>query len=88
MFKEIKFLLFLTFIFLFFFIISKHYISDDYKKKYFRTLNNINNNDASSLKKLPTLFNDTNNIIKFVDTKDESQNDLTFWKLIDDDNKE
>ena len=36
MFKEIKGLLFLTFILLFFFIISKHYISDDYKKKYFR----------------------------------------------------
>ncbi len=58
------------------------------KKKYFRTLNNISNSDVSSLKKLPTLFNDTNNIIKFVDTKDESQNDLSFWKLIDEENKQ
>lgn len=88
MFKEIKGLLYLFIILLFFFIISKYYFSNNYKKKYFRTLNKINSNDISSLKKLPTLFNDTNNIIKFVDKKKENQNDLSFWKLIDEENKE
>ena len=67
MLKEIKYLIHLLVIFIFFFFSLKYYFSDNYKKKFYRNLNLQDEfiNDLS--KKLPVLKNNTKNIIEYVD---------------------
>ena len=86
MLKELKYLLYVLSIFIFFFISLKFYFSDDYKKKFYRSLNNYDNIIEKFSKNLPTLKNDTNNIIEYVDNNmNKSKKKYKFWKLIEND---
>ena len=86
MLKELKYLLYVLSIFIFFFILLKFYFSDDYKKKFYQSLNNYDNIIEKFSKNLPTLKNDTNNIIEYVDNNmNKSKKKYKFWKLIEND---
>ncbi len=84
MFKEIKYFLFIVIIFLFFFLVGKHYFSDQNKKKSYRSFNNIDKKINLYSKDLPVLENDTKNIIEYVkDTNNKKKKKYSFWELID-----
>ncbi len=86
MLKELKYLLYVLSIFIFFFILLKFYFSDDYKKKFYRSLSNYENIIEKFSKNLPILKNDTNNIIEYVDNNmNKSKKKYKFWKLIEND---
>ena len=86
MLKELKYLLHLLTIFIFFFILLKFYLSDSYEKKLYRSLNNYDEVIKKYSKNLPLLENDTKNVIEYVDNnKDKSKKEYKFWKLIEND---
>ena len=86
MLKELKYLLHLLTIFIFFFILLKFYLSDSYEKKLYRSLNNYDEVIKKYSKNLPLLENDTQNVIEYVDNKtDKSKKKYKFWKLIEND---
>ena len=86
MLKELKYLLYLLTIFIFFFILLKFYLSDSYEKKLYRSLNNYDEVIKKYSKNLPLLENDTKNIIEYVDNNtDKSKKKYKFWKLIEND---
>ena len=84
MIKEIKHLLYLLVIFLFIFFTAKYYFSDAYKKKSYRSLNNINDKINTYSEKLPILEDDTKNIIEYVEqTNNKKKKKFNFWKLLE-----
>ena len=85
MLKEIKYLIFTIIIFLFLFFTSKYYFSDEYKKKSYRSLNNINNKIDNYSSKLPILESDTDNIVDYVKQNTKKKKKFNFWKLLEDD---
>ena len=86
MLKELKYLLHLLTIFIFFFILLKFYLSDSYEKKLYRSLNNYDEVIKKYSKSLPLLENDTQNVIEYVDNNtDKSKKKYKFWKLIEND---
>jgi len=86
MLKELKYLLYLLTIFIFFFILLKFYLSDKYEKRLYRSLNNYDNVITKFSKNLLTLENDTKNIIVYVDNNtNKSKKKYQFWKLIEND---
>ena len=86
MLKELKYLLHLLTIFIFFFILIKFYLSDNYEKKFYRSLNNYDEVIKKFSKNLPILENDTQNIIEYVDNNtNKSKKKYKFWKLIEND---
>ena len=86
MLKELKYLLHLLTIFIFFFILLKFYLSDSYEKKLYRSLNNYDEVIKKYSKNLPLLENDTQNVIEYVDNNtDKSKKKYNFWKLIEND---
>ena len=86
MLKELKYLLHLLTIFIFFFILIKFYLSDSYEKKLYRSLNNYDEIIKKYSKNLPLLENDTQNVIEYVDNNtDKSKKKYKFWKLIEND---
>ena len=86
MLKELKYLLHLLTIFIFFFILLKFYLSDSYEKKLYRSLNNYDEVIKKYSKNLPLLENDTQNVIEYVDDNtDKSKKKYKFWKLIEND---
>ena len=86
MLKELKYLLHLLTIFIFFFILLKFYLSDSYEKKLYRSLNNYDEVIKKYSKNLPLLENDTQNVIEYVDNNtDKSKKKFNFWKLIEND---
>ena len=84
MLKEVKYLIFLTFIGFFLFFTCKYYFSDDNKKNSFRSLSNIDKKIDIYSEKLPVLENDTKDIIQYVEksSKDKKKK-FNFWKLLD-----
>ena len=86
MLKELKYLLHSVVVFIFFFILLKFYISDSYKKKFYRSLDKHDNLIKKFSENLPTLKNDTKNIIEYVDNnKNKSKKKYQFWKLLEND---
>ena len=86
MLKELKYLLHLLIIFIFFFILLKFYLSDSYEKKLYRSLNNYDEVIKKYSKNLPLLENGTQNVIEYVDNNtDKSKKKYKFWKLIEND---
>ena len=83
MIKEIKYLLFVTIIVLFIFIVIKYYFSDDNKKNSFRSFNNINKKIEIYSEKLPILKSDTQNIIEYIEKTNSKKKKYNFWKLLD-----
>ena len=79
MLKEVKYLLYLLTIFIFFFILLKFYLSDSYEKKLYRSLNNYDEVIKKYSKNLPLLENDTQNVIEYVDNNtDKSKKNINF----------
>ena len=84
MFKEIKYIIFVFIISLFIFFTAKYYFSDTYKKKSYRSLNNIENKINTYSEKLPILEDDTKNIIEYVEqTDNKKKKKFNFWKLLE-----
>ena len=84
MFKEIKYLIFISIICLFIFLISRYYFSDTNKKNSYRSLNNINEKIDTYAEKLPVLEDDTKNIIEYVEqSNNKKKKKFNFWKLLE-----
>ena len=83
MFKEIKYLIFISIICLFIFLIFRYYFSDTNKKNSYRSLNSINEKINIYVKKLPILEDDTKNIIEYVEQSNNiNKKKFNFWKLL------
>ena len=84
MIKELKYVFYLLVIFLFLFFSLRYYISDDYKKKSFRSINAIDNKIYLENESIKILNNDTENIIEYID-KDTNENkkEYKFWELLE-----
>ena len=84
MFKEIKYLIFISIICLFIFLISRYYFSDTNKKNSYRSLNNINEKIDTYAEKLPVLEDDTKNIIEYVEQSNiKKKKKFNFCKLLE-----
>ncbi len=73
MIKELKFLLYLFVIFLFTFLITKYYFSDDNKKNSYRSLKGNYEKVFNFSEKLILLENNTLNIVEYIETLDEKK---------------
>ena len=83
MLKEIKYFIFFITITLFIFFSIKFYISDENKKKTFRSLSLIDKNIEVYETKLPILSNDTDNIVEYLNNEDSSnKKKYKFWELL------
>ena len=86
MLKELKYVLYIIIIFSFVFITIRHYHSDNYKKKSYRSLNKIDENINTYSKNLIILKNDTKNIIEYVEyQKNTDKKKYHFWELLKND---
>ena len=86
MIKELKYVFNIIVIFFFIFFVSRHYFSDEYKKKSYRSLNIIEEKINIFSKNLVTLENDTNDIIEYVEyQKDKNKKKYHFWELLEND---
>ena len=84
MFKEIKYLIFISIICLFIFLITRYYFSDTNKKNSYRSLNNISEKIDIYAEKLPVLEDDTKNIIEYVEqSNNKKKKKFNFWKLLE-----
>ena len=82
--KEIKYLIYLLVIISFVLFTLKYYFSDEHKKKSYRSLSNINKKIEIYSKKIPTLNDDTKDIIEYVkNTKIKKKKKYYFWELLD-----
>ena len=70
MLKEIKYLIFIVIIGLFFFFTGRYYFSDENIKKSYRSYKNIDEKIKVYSKDLPILENDTQNVIEYVKQTD------------------
>ena len=83
MIKELKYLLYLFVITLFFFLSLKYYFSDDNKKNSYRSFKLIDKRILNYSKNLILLKNDTAGIVEYVEkTIDKNKKNYNFWKLI------
>ena len=83
MIKEIKYLIFLSLIFIFIFFTLKYYFSDTYKKKSYRSLSNIEKKIEIYSQNLTTLEDNTKNIIEYVkNTQTKKKKKYLFWELL------
>ena len=83
MIKEIRYFIFLVTIIIFIFFTTKYYFSDSHKKKPYRSLTNIDKKIEIYSQELPTLDNDTQNIIEYVkNTQSKKKKKYYFWKLL------
>ena len=81
--KEIKYLIFTIIIILFVFFTGRHYFSDSYKKKSYRSLSSIDKKIKLYSENLSILENDTQNIIEYVkNTQTKKKKKYYFWDLI------
>jgi len=86
MIKEIKYLIFIVIISLFFFFTGKYYFSDENIKNSYRSYKNIDEKVKIYSKNLPLLKNDTENIIEYVKQTDKKKKKkFNFWKLLEND---
>ena len=84
MLKEFKFFIFVIVIGFFLFFCVKYYLSDENKKKSYRSLNNIDKKINTYVEKLPILKDDTKNIIEYVEQSNtKKKKKFNFWKLLE-----
>jgi len=84
MLKEIKYLVFIIVIFFFLFMSAKYYFSDENKKNSYRSLKSINDKILNYTNNLPTLKEDTDNIVEYVQqNQNKKKKKYNFWKLLD-----
>ena len=83
MLKEFKYLIFLIVIFFFIFFTLRYYFSDQNKKNSYTSFNQIDKKIEKSMKDLILLKNDTENIIDFVEYKNNKKTEkYSFWELL------
>ena len=83
MFKEIKYLFFVIIIFFFVFLTVRFYFSDENFKKSYRSISQLDEKINESEKDLILLNNNTDNIIEFVEYKNDKKiKKFSFWELI------
>ena len=83
MIKELKYLFFLIIIFFFIFFTTRYYFSDENIKKSYRSLSSIDEKINNIEKDLILLENDTENIIEYVEIKNnKKKNKYSFWELL------
>ena len=88
MLKEIKYLVFIIIISLFLFFTGKYYFSDENIKNSYRSYKNIEEKIKIYSKELPSLENDTLNVIEYVNQSSEKKKKkFNFWKLLENDEK-
>ncbi len=86
MIKELKYVFYVAVILIFLFLVFKYYFSDDHKKKFFRSLSNIDNKILNYSNDLIILNNDTSNIVEYVEyQKNNNKKKYHFWKLLNND---
>ena len=87
MLKEIKYFIFFLVIILFIFFSINFYISEENKKKTFRSLSSIDKNLNMYETKLPIMLNDTDNVVKYLNKDDDSNiRKYSFWDLLKNEN--
>ena len=84
MIKEIKYIFYLLSIIAFFSLNLKYYVSDNFSKKFYRSLNSYESKVSEFSKELEFLKNDTNNIIEYIDNS-KTEKKFQFWKLLNND---
>ena len=85
MLKELKYLLFLFIIILFFFLSVKYYFSNINKKNSYRSYKEMDEKITDYSQNLTLLKNDTSDIVEYVEkTIDRNKKNYNFWKLIND----
>ena len=83
MLKELKYILYLFLITLFFFLSLKYYFSDDNKKNSFRSYKQVDEKIISYSQNIILLKSDTIDIVEYVEkTIDKNKKNYNFWKLI------
>jgi|TARA_B100000927_G_scaffold79503_2_gene63488 hypothetical protein len=83
MLKEFKYLIFLIVIFFFIFFTLRYYFSDQNKKNSYTSFNQIDKKIEKSMNDLILLKNDTENIIDFVEYKNNKKTEkYSFWELL------
>mgnify|MGYP003340605729 FL=1 len=83
MLKEFKYLIFLMVIFFFIFFTLRYYFSDQNKKNSYTSFNQIDKKIEKSMNDLILLKNDTENIIDFVEYKNNKKTEkYSFWELL------
>ena len=86
MIKELKYVFYVAVILIFLFLVFKYYFSDDHKKKFFRSLNNIDDKILNYSNDLIILNNDTSNVVEYVEyQKNINKKKYHFWKLLNND---
>lgn len=84
MLKEIKYLVFIIVIFFFLFMSAKYYFSDENKKNSYRSFKSINDKILNFTNNLPTLEDDTNNVVEYVQqNQNKKKKKYNFWKLLE-----
>ena len=83
MIKELKYLFFLLVIFFFIFFSVRFYYSDENIKNSYRSTSLLDKKIKETENNLVLLKNDTENIIEFVEYKNNKKtNKYSFWKLL------
>ena len=83
MLKELKYLLYLFVIILFFFLSFKYYFSDGNKKNSYRSYKQIDKKITIYTQNIILLNSDTSDIVEYVEkTIDKNKKNYNFWKLI------
>ena len=82
MIKEIKYFIYLIIILIFIFFSVKYYFSEDYKKKSYRSLSNLEKKIDLYSQKLPILEDDTQKIIEYVKNTQTKKRKYYFWELL------
>ena len=83
MLKELRYVLYLFVILLFYFLSLKYYFSDDNKKNSYRSLKTIDEKNLTFSQNLILLGDNTNDAVEYVkNTIDKNKKNYNFWKLI------
>ena len=84
--KELKFFFYIIFICIFCIFVARYYFSDQHKKNIYRSINNIDDKIKKLSIDLPILKNNTDNIIEYLDLKNNNQKKYNFWNLFNNEN--
>ena len=85
MLKELKYLLYLLVITLFFFLSLKYYFSDDNIKNSYRSYKRLDEKIIIYSRNIILLKNDTMDIVEYVEKNiNKNKKNYNFWKLIND----
>ena len=83
MIKELKYLFYIIVIFFFIFFIARYYFSDENYKNSYRSTSLLDEKIKESEGDLILLKNNTENIIEFVEYKNNKEKkNYSFWKLL------